>query len=214
MPVDKILKNIPNWLTYLRIALIPVFVALMDTSSGGVRIAATAVFVLAAITDYVDGYLARKFRATSDFGKLLDPLADKILVMTALVMLVGQRSDLDGDPWVPAWMVVLVLAREIWVTGLRGIAATQGKVVAASSAGKVKSGLQMIAITFLLLHEMPIAFIVGRLLTAEILGFNLLLLSLVFSYWGAYEYTVAILLGDDAPSLATEDRSPPPENVH
>lgn len=211
--MDNILKNVPNWLTFLRLALIPLFAVLMDSSSAGIRAAAAVVFVLAAITDYVDGFLARRWGAVSDFGKLLDPLADKILVMTALVMLVGQRSDLTGQPWVPAWMVVLVLAREIWVTGLRAVAATRGRVVPANHSGKLKSGLQMVAIVFLLLHEMPVMYFADKLITSEILGSNILLVSLAASYWGAYEYTTEILLPEEESDGGDPD-SPSPDNIH
>src|SRR5262249_9731081 len=112
-------QRLPNYLTFFRLALVPVFVVLMLEPSEYMVFLAIIVFVVAAITDYVDGIIARSFGAVSDFGKLLDPLVDKILVMAALVMLVAQRSDVDGTPWVPGWMVVLVMARELWVTGLR-----------------------------------------------------------------------------------------------
>lgn len=181
-------NNLPNWLTYLRLALIPVFVLLMlDPTPAMVRVA-LAVFIVAALTDYVDGFVARRWGAVSNYGKLLDPLADKILVMAALVMLVAQRSDLYGDPWVPGWMVVLVLAREIWVTGIRGVAASRGLVLQADGAGKVKSFLQMTAICCLLLHHTELRLGAGHV-TAQILGANLLLLSIFVSYWGAFGYT-------------------------
>ena len=188
-----VVQHIPNWLTYLRLGLIPIFVVLLsnDPSRWAINVAAV-IFTLAAVTDYVDGFIARRFGAVSDMGKLLDPLADKILVMAALVMLVGQRSALHGEPWVPAWMVAVVLAREIWVTGLRGLAAANGVVLAASSLGKVKSGLQMSAIILLLLHDYPLA-IGGLQFTCQSIGVRLLLLSLVFSMWGAVEYTRGVL---------------------
>lgn len=187
------LSRLPNWLTGLRLALIPVFVILLQFGGEMMTRLAMIVFIFAAITDFVDGYIARKFGWVSDLGKLLDPLADKILVMAALVMLVGERSDLTGDPWVPAWMVVLVLAREIWVTGLRAVAASQGVVVAARDSGKIKSVLQMSAVVALLLHSTPIQ-IFSFTVPAQLIGLNLLFLSLGFSYWGAYNYTISILL--------------------
>src|SRR5262245_57339044 len=136
-------QRLPNWLTFLRLGLIPVFVFLMVEPSRWMVDLAMIVFIVAAFTDYIDGIIARRYGAVSDFGKLLDPLADKILVMAALVMLASQRSDTYGEPWVPGWMVVMVLAREIWVTGLRAVASARGVVVAASTTGKFKSGLQM-----------------------------------------------------------------------
>lgn len=211
---DQLLRKIPNWITTCRIALIPLYVFLMVNSSETAIVAATVVFIFAAITDYLDGFIARRYRASSDFGKLLDPLADKILVMAALVMLAAQRSDLSGEPWVPGWMVVLILAREIWITGLRAVAAAEGTVVAASSAGKLKSGLQMAGIIILHLHEMSF-YVPGRQVTFQLVGFNVLLVSIFISYWGAYEYSREILgfkMGQsDSPG---DDSVPPPSMQH
>ncbi|MCB9029874.1 MAG: CDP-diacylglycerol--glycerol-3-phosphate 3-phosphatidyltransferase [Deltaproteobacteria bacterium] len=181
------MKSIPNYLTYLRLVLIPIFVFLMVNPSDEMLYAATVIFVIAAITDYLDGLIARNLDAVTELGKLLDPLADKILVISALVMLVAQRSDVDGAPWVPGWMVALILAREVWVTGLRGIAANRGVVIAASSGGKVKSALQLIAISCLLLHY-PID-VLGFNIDFSMVGMNLLILSVAFSLWSAGEYT-------------------------
>lgn len=145
-------------------------------------------FILAAITDYIDGFLARRFGAVSDFGKLLDPLADKILVASALIMLLGLRNERDGSPWIPAPLVVLLISREFWVTGIRAMAANKGIIVAASGGGKVKSGLQMVAIVFLLLHGHLFPFF-GLRVPAEMIGKVLLGMSVIFSYWAAAEYT-------------------------
>lgn len=201
--MTRYLIKLPNWLTSLRIFLIPVFVVLMVDPSDAMVYWATGIFAFAAFTDYVDGYLARRYRAVSNFGKLLDPLADKILVMAALVMLVAQRGDVYGMPWVPAWMVVLVLAREFWVTGLRAVAASQGVIVAASSSGKLKNFLQMVSIVFLLLHDYEIKFglplsVLGigpadGAISCQLIGINLLFISLVFSVWSAGEYSIAVL---------------------
>ena len=152
MDNGSIIKFVPNGLTILRLMLIPVFVVLMREPTQSMVYWATGLFIFASFTDFIDGYIARKFGAVSDLGKLLDPLADKILVMAALVMLVAQKTDEFGEPWVQGWMVVFILAREIWVTGLRAVAAKDGVVVAASNAGKIKSALQMFAIVLLLLH--------------------------------------------------------------
>ncbi|RIL06154.1 MAG: CDP-diacylglycerol--glycerol-3-phosphate 3-phosphatidyltransferase [Proteobacteria bacterium] len=184
-------REIPNYLTYLRLILIPLFVWLMIEPSRSMVYWATAVFVIAAATDYLDGFVARKFGAVSEAGKLLDPLADKLLVMSALVMLVAQRSDLYGEPWVPGWMVVVILGREIWVTGLRAVAAAGGTIIAAGSAGKFKSFLQMLAIMLLLLHDLRFPFL--GTVTCQIVGLYMLLISIVFSVWGAMEYTTLVL---------------------
>lgn len=192
--MTDVVKNLPNILTFLRLGLIPIFVWLMAHGSKEAIFAATVIFIFAALTDYADGLIARKFHAVSDFGKLLDPVADKILVMAALVMLVAQRSDSLGEPWVPGWMVVLILAREIWVTGIRAVAATAGKVIAAGNAGKLKSFLQMVAIVLLLQHDLLLIGEKGSSgITAQLPGEALLMLSIVFSYKGAFEYTWAVL---------------------
>ncbi len=184
-------KRIPNWLTFLRLALIPVFVVfLIEPSRTSLNIAAV-IFVLAAITDYADGILARRYAAITDFGKLFDPLADKILVMAALVMLVSVRDETCVS-LVPGWMVVLVLAREFWVTGLRAFAAKDGTVISARSGGKVKSFLQMASILALLLNDYSFS-LFGLKLTYQFLGLNLLLVSLAFSILSAIDYSISIL---------------------
>ena len=190
--MDDVIRKIPNWLTLSRIGLVPVFVILMIEPSRAMVNLATVVFIVAALTDYADGLLARRYGAVSDLGKLLDPMADKILVMAALVMLTAQRSDLGGQPWVPGWLVVLVLGRETWVTGLRGVAASRGLIVPANMTGKIKLVLQLVSVVLLLLHDMPIS-LAGYSCSAQFLGVRLLLLSLVFSYWGALEYTREVL---------------------
>lgn len=185
------LQKLPNYLTFLRLALIPVFVVLMNNPTQCRIYLAVTVFIVASLTDYVDGFLARRFGAVSDFGKLLDPLADKMLVGTALIMMVGLRSDSDGAPWVPAPLVVLIIIREFWVTGIRALAAKKGVIVAASSGGKVKSGLQMVAVVFLLFHGHLFPFF-GLRFPCEFVGKFLLGISIIFSYWAAAEYTFDI----------------------
>jgi|GEM_PF-220002 len=184
-------KRLPNWLTFLRLALIPIFVVvLIEPSRSNLNLAAI-IFVFAAITDYADGILARRYAAITDFGKLFDPLADKILVMAALVMLVALRDERCVS-FVPGWLVVLILARELWITGLRAFAAKDGTVVAAKAGGKVKSFLQMVSILALLLHNYSFP-LLGFRITFQEVGLNLLVLSVVFSYLSACDYSLAIL---------------------
>lgn len=159
---------------------------------------AVGVFIVASFTDYVDGFLARRFGAVSDFGKLLDPLADKMLVATALIMMLGLRADSDGAPWLPAPLVVLIIIREFWVTGIRAMAAKNGLIVAASSGGKVKSGLQMVAVVFLLFHGHFFPFM-GLRFPCEFIGKLLLGVSIVFSYWAAAECSFDIFGAEDQP---------------
>ena len=137
--------NLPNKLTILRIIAIPVFIVVLLM---GHRYIATVIFIAAALTDMLDGHIARKYNMVTNFGKLMDPLADKLLVMSALLLLV-QLGNVAG------WMAVVILAREFAVTGLRQVAASEGIVIAAGVTGKVKTILQMIAIPLLLLDNWP-----------------------------------------------------------
>ena len=145
MSQDIKLLNLPNILTLARIAAVPVIVVLLLSESRENCFWATLVFSLAAITDWLDGYLARKWQVVTVLGKFLDPLADKLIVMAALIMLIP----LDR---VPAWAVFVILAREMLVTGLRSIASSEGIVIAASNLGKYKTIFQMVSIIGLLLH--------------------------------------------------------------
>ena len=135
--------NLPNTLTLLRIFLVPVVVvALLDETPNGDAIAA-GVFALAALTDGLDGYIARSRGDITTFGKLMDPLADKLLVTAALVSLVSLGR-------LEAWIAMVIIAREFAVTGLRGVAAEQGVVIQASALGKVKTAIQVVAIVALI----------------------------------------------------------------
>jgi CDP-diacylglycerol--glycerol-3-phosphate 3-phosphatidyltransferase len=138
--------NVPNVLTLTRILAVPVLVvALLDETPDGDVIAA-AVFALAALTDGLDGYIARRKQQITTFGKLMDPLADKLLVVAALISLVS----LDR---LAAWVAMVIIARELAVTGLRGVAAERGVVIAASWLGKVKTLLQVAAIICLIAFD-------------------------------------------------------------
>ncbi|HWW66909.1 MAG TPA: CDP-diacylglycerol--glycerol-3-phosphate 3-phosphatidyltransferase [Solirubrobacterales bacterium] len=139
--------NLPNALTLLRILAVPVVVvALLGETPNGDALAA-AVFALAALTDGLDGYFARSRDAVTTFGKLMDPLADKLLIVAALVSLVSLHR-------LEAWVAMVIIAREIAVTGLRAIAAERGIVIAASWLGKVKTVLQIAAV-FALIADNP-----------------------------------------------------------
>lgn len=114
-------------------------------------------------------------------------------------MLAAQPPDVSGQPWVPGWMVVLVLGRETWVTGMRAVAATRGSIVAASMIGKVKLVLQVVSVVLLLLHDLPIGS-GGYQCSAQAVGVKLLMFSIVISYWGALEYTREILALPELPA--------------
>ena len=137
--------NLPNILTLARIAAVPVVLVLLLSDSRSSGVWAAAIFGIAAATDFIDGWLARKWGVVTILGKFLDPLADKLIVMVALIMLIP----LDR---VPAWAVFLILAREMVVTGLRSIASSEGIVIDASDLGKYKTIYQMVAIPGLMLH--------------------------------------------------------------
>lgn len=137
--------NLPNKLTMGRILAIPVFIVVYLM---GYNYAAAVIFILAALTDMLDGHIARKYNLVTNFGKLMDPLADKLLVMSALLCLV-QVGDVAG------WMVIVILGREFIITGMRQVAAAQGIVIAAGTTGKIKTITQMIAIPLLLLENWP-----------------------------------------------------------
>ena len=136
--------NLPNKLTLLRICLIPVFVILMLSKVSNFFLISCIIFILASITDFLDGRIARKHNLVTDFGKFMDPLADKLLVLSALICMIEYNL-------VAGWMVIIIVARELTVSILRAIAADNGKVIAASGGGKIKTTSQMIAIILLLI---------------------------------------------------------------
>ncbi|API93954.1 MULTISPECIES: CDP-diacylglycerol--glycerol-3-phosphate 3-phosphatidyltransferase [Virgibacillus] len=156
--------NLPNKLTLSRICLIPIFIILMSVpfSWGSWQIGeaelpvthfvSAVLFIVAAATDWVDGHYARKYNLVTNLGKFLDPLADKLLVSAALIMLVEMGV-------APAWVVILIISREFAVTGLRLVAAGEGIVLAAGSMGKLKTATQMVAIAVLLLHNFPFSYL-------------------------------------------------------
>ncbi len=138
--------NLPNKLTMLRVILIPVFLSVLFLVPAPLnRYIAVAIFIVASLTDFLDGYLARKWNLVSNFGKFMDPLADKLLVMAALVSMV-QLGDLAS------WVVIIILAREFAITGFRTLAMEAKIVMAASWWGKVKTTVQMIMIIVVLLN--------------------------------------------------------------
>lgn len=141
-----IIFNVPNLLSLSRILSVPVFIVLMLDPSPVRALAAGVVFSLASATDWLDGYLARKWGQVTKMGKLLDPIADKILIMSALVILVELRPEI-----VHSWMAILIIGREFAVTGLRAIASSDGIIIPAETVGKYKVGAQITAVLSLLL---------------------------------------------------------------
>lgn len=178
--------NLPNKITVSRILLIPVFVVVMmfETESTIKLFGAdiplnhfigALIFIFASATDWVDGYYARKLNLVTNFGKFLDPLADKLLVSAALILLVELQL-------APAWVVIIIISREFAVTGLRLILAGQGEVVAANQLGKIKTWTQIVAISALLLHN-TVFTLIG-------VPFDQIMLyvSLFFTVWSGWDY--------------------------
>jgi CDP-diacylglycerol--glycerol-3-phosphate 3-phosphatidyltransferase len=179
----KELWSSPNIITLVRIAAIPVFLVFTYYESRENSFIAALVYSATAATDFLDGWLARRKNLVTVIGKFLDPLADKLIAMAALVMLVHLGR-------VAAWVVIVVMAREFAVTGLRTIAMSEGIVIAAGREGKYKTALQLVAIVFLLLHyAYPIDFILGTaVVDANRVGTVLLYISVFFSVWSAWKY--------------------------
>ena len=176
--------NLPNILTMGRILIIPLVLWLIGRGTPRDCVAAALVYSGAAITDLLDGYLARRMGVVSVLGKFLDPLADKLLVMASLVWMVPMGR-------IPEWAVVLLLAREISITGLRSIASSEGVVIAAGGGGKNKTALQMVGILCLILgypYHLSLGFLDLGVVDLVHVGRWLIYISLVFSITSAFQY--------------------------
>ena len=179
--------NIPNRITISRILLIPLFVVMMMFNFGmgdmqflGVTLPVNhfiggLIFIFASATDWVDGYYARKYNLVTTFGKFLDPLADKLLVSAAFILLVEMQI-------APAWIVIVIISREFAVTGLRLVLAGGGEVVAANQLGKIKTVTQIVAITFGLFHN--------AIFEIWHIPFTMIMLyvALIFTVWSGWDY--------------------------
>jgi CDP-diacylglycerol---glycerol-3-phosphate 3-phosphatidyltransferase len=176
--------NLPNLLTMGRVAIIPVVLWLLSRGTPRDCVLAALVYSGAAITDLLDGYLARRMNVVSVLGKFMDPLADKLLVMASLVWMVPMGR-------IPGWAVVLLLAREISVTGLRSIASSEGVVIAAGGGGKNKTALQMVGILCLIVgypYHLSLGFYDLGVVDLVYVGRWLVYISLIFSITSAFQY--------------------------
>ena len=182
--------NLPNQLTVARLILTFVFVALLSLEDlSWSKTAALFVFAIAAITDFLDGYIARKHNLVTNFGKLMDPLADKVLMCAGFVLLT--RLEL-----IPAWIVVVILSREFMVTGLRLLASAEGVVLAAENLGKYKTIFQIITVIYFLLFLAAKESLIGFLqplfnafyLGPDHLGMALIWTSLILTVWSGWSY--------------------------
>lgn len=179
--------NIPNKITVSRILLIPIFVIVImfDFGWGNMTLfgaempvhhfVGALIFIIASATDWVDGYYARKYNLVTNLGKFLDPLADKLLVSAALILLIELGL-------APAWIVIAIISREFAVTGLRLILAGEGEVVAANQLGKIKTWTQIVAVSALLLHN--------TIFTLMGIPFDVIMLyiALFFTFWSGWDY--------------------------
>lgn len=180
---------LPNVLSLIRIGLVPIVVVVLMWPGPAARWLAAMLFLAACITDFFDGWIARRHGITSTLGQFLDPLADKLIVVAVLIML----SAMPPEPRVPAWMAVVVALRELAVTGLRSIASARGIVVAAEELGKYKMIFQMFALEALLIHyEYPVPF-TGLSIDFHAAGMRFLWVALVLAVWSAIDYYVRVL---------------------
>ena len=166
--------NLPNKLTLLRICLIPVFVILMLSQVSNFFLISCIIFIIASITDFLDGKIARKYNLVTNFGKFMDPLADKLLVCSALICLTPDK--------IPAWIVIIIISRELFISGFRTLAADQGIVLAAGWWGKFKTTFQMLMIIVLILN-LPYA-------VFDVIGEILIWISLALTIISMIDYVV------------------------
>lgn len=185
--------NIPNLLTLFRIVLIPPVCVLIFWGDPVSVLIAVVLFWVASLTDWVDGYIARRQGLVSLTGKFLDPLADKLLVMASLLMLLPMGR-------VPSWLAIIIIGRELTISGLRAIAATEGFVISAGQGGKFKTAFQMTGIIALLIHyTYDVNWgIVSARVNFHYLGLGLLIISAVFSISSAVEYFQGFLSSIEA----------------
>ncbi|MCI5223841.1 MAG: CDP-diacylglycerol--glycerol-3-phosphate 3-phosphatidyltransferase [Candidatus Electrothrix sp. AR4] len=171
------MRHLPNLITAARLCLTALLaILLMFEQKTGMAFFCWLLFTVAAATDWVDGYIARRYEAVTTLGKLMDPLADKLLVTTALIMLIPLNR-------LPAWISLVILSREMLVTGLRGAASSSGIVVSASGLGKIKSTMQYIALGTLIfpLGLLPIP-------NLHQIGLGLVYVALVLTVWSGLDY--------------------------
>jgi CDP-diacylglycerol---glycerol-3-phosphate 3-phosphatidyltransferase len=175
-------RGLPNLITFLRILAIPLLCWLLTFPGPRASWTAMVVFFIASLTDFLDGWIARRFGLVTSLGKLLDPLADKLLVISALIML----AVLDRRPGIPGGLLVVVVGREFAVTGLRSIAASEGIVLGADATGKAKMLLQTIGLHFLIVHYSYLG------VNCHEVGMVLLVLAAAVGAWSAVGYHLEV----------------------
>jgi len=190
------MANLPNILTSIRILLVPILVVVLLTKFDGKEFVGLGLFLLAALTDFLDGYFARRFNLISRFGQLLDPAADKILMAAAFVSLV----ELDARV-TPSWMVVAILAREFAVNALRSHAAAEQMIIPAGLSGKIKTGAQIVSISLLIIYN--------KLGEFSHLAPLSLWVALIITLYSGFEYFARYRRLMNGPASPPARRSPP-----
>lgn len=179
-------KNLPTRITMSRVCAVPLIVGAMWPNTLQWNIVAALCFMLASVTDYFDGYYARKYHAVSNFGKFMDPIADKILVTSVLTMLLAMGK-------IDAWMVIIILARDNFIGGIRSVAAADQVVIDAKPAGKWKTAMQMVAIPIVIVsHGIP------DLVQLDKVGYGVLWISVILSITSGIEYYVGYMRSSKA----------------
>ncbi len=179
MENNKQVYNLPNIITISRILIIPIIFSLLFFREEIYGIYAAAFFLLAIVSDFIDGYIARKKKLVTNLGIFLDPIADKLLVVTILIMLIPLGR-------IPAWVVVIIIFREIFITGLRAIAGEKGIVISAGMEGKWKTGFHMAGIFCLLVYYKHFYIDFGYA------GLILIFISIIFSLVSSYKYVKSV----------------------
>ncbi len=172
---NKEIFNLPNCITMVRIAVMPVLFFLVLSPGRIFSLIIAILFIAASVTDFLDGYVARRYNIVTKMGKLLDPIADKLLISTAMIMMIPIGR-------IPAWVVVIIIMRDIFVDGLRSIASSEGLIIQARTLGKQKTLCQIIAVSALLIHY-PIFWI-----DAHVVGTVVLYIALILTVWSGADY--------------------------
>ncbi|MBE0528194.1 MAG: CDP-diacylglycerol--glycerol-3-phosphate 3-phosphatidyltransferase [Thermoleophilia bacterium] len=172
---NKEIFNLPNSITMVRIAVMPVLFFLLLSPGRIFSLIIAILFIAASITDFLDGYIARRYNIVTKMGKLLDPIADKLLISTAMIMMIPIGR-------IPAWIVAIIIMRDVFVDGLRSIASSEGLIIQARALGKQKTLCQIIAVSALLIHY-PIFWI-----DSHVVGTVVLYIALVLTVWSGADY--------------------------
>jgi CDP-diacylglycerol--glycerol-3-phosphate 3-phosphatidyltransferase len=185
LPIEQEQKkvyNLPNTITLLRIGIIPALFFLLQSPGSGGSLIIAALFVLAALTDFLDGYIARRYQLVTTMGKFLDPIADKLIVNTAMILMIPIGR-------IPAWIVAIIIIRDFTVDGVRSVASSEGIVMQASRLGKQKTVSQIFAVTALMIHYPFLG------LDAHVVGMAILFVALFLTLYSGFDYLMKFYRG-------------------